>query len=77
MSYRAARLIVASVLALWGSTEMQAQTVVTPLFPGITHIKRTEQQPAFQRSGWPAPNPWLARINILLVDVKSPAVRFS
>ena len=47
MSYRAARLIVASSLALWGST-VQAQTVVTPLFPGITHIKRTEQYPPFQ-----------------------------
>ena len=38
MSYRTARLIVASGLALWGSTGVEAQTVVTPLFPGITHI---------------------------------------
>ena len=39
MSYRAARVIVASGLALWAAT-VQAQTVVTPLFPGITHITR-------------------------------------
>ena len=44
MSYRAARVIVASGLALWAAT-VQAQTVVTPLFPGITHITRTEQYP--------------------------------
>ena len=77
MSYRAARLIVASALALWGSA-VQAQTVVTPLFPGITHIKRTEQYPSFQCPGCPAPtpNPRLARINILLIDLTSPAVRF-
>ena len=36
-SYRAARLVVASGLALWVSTEVEAQTVVTPLFPGIAH----------------------------------------
>jgi hypothetical protein len=78
MSYRAARLIVASGLALWGSTGVEAQTVVTPLFPGITHIKRTEQYPPFQCPGCPAPtpNPRLARMNILLVDLTSPAVHF-
>ena len=78
MSYRAARLIVASGLALCGATGVEAQTVVTPLFPGITHIKRTEQYPAFQCPGCPAPtpNPRLARMNILLVDLTSPAVRF-
>ena len=78
MSYRAARLIVASGLALWCSTGVEAQTVVTPLFPGITHIKRTEQYPPFQCPGCPAPtpNPRLARMNILLVDLTSPAVHF-
>jgi hypothetical protein len=78
MSYRAARLIVVSGLALWGSTGVEAQTVVTPLFPGITHIKRTEQYPPFQCPGCPAPtpNPRLARMNILLVDLTSPAVHF-
>ncbi len=78
MSYRAARLIVASGLALYGAAGVEAQTVVTPLFPGITHIKRTEQLPPFQCPGCPAPtpNPRLARMNILLVDLTSPAVRF-
>jgi Phosphodiester glycosidase len=78
MSYRAARLIVASGLALWGSTGVEAQTVVTPLFPGITHIERTEQYPPFQCPGCPAPtpNPRLARMNILLVDLTSPGVHF-
>ena len=78
MSYRAARLIVASGLALCGATGVEAQTVVTPLFPGITHIKRTEQYPPFQCPGCPAPtpNPRLARMNILLVDLTSPAVHF-
>jgi len=78
MSYRAARLIVASGLALYGATGVEAQTVVTPLFPGITHIKRTEQYPPFQCPGCPAPtpNPRLARMNILLVDLTSPAVHF-
>ena len=76
MSDRAARLIVASVLALCASSAVEAQTVVTPLFPGITHIKRTEQYPPFQCPGCPAPtpNPRLARMNILLIDLTSPAV---
>jgi len=78
MSYRAARLIVALGLVLWGATGVEAQTVVTPLFPGITHIKRTEQYPPFQCPGCPAPtpNPRLARMNILLVDLTSPGVHF-
>jgi hypothetical protein len=71
-------LIVASALALWGATGVEAQTVVTPLFPGITHIKRTEQYPPFQCPGCPAPtpNPRLARMNILLIDLTSPGVHF-
>ena len=78
MSYRVARLIAASGLAFWSSTGVEAQTVVTPLFPGITHIKRTEQYPPFQCPGCPAPtpNPRLARMNILLVDLTSPGVHF-
>ena len=78
MSFRAARLIIASSLSLWISTGVEAQTVVTPLFPGITHINRTEQYPPFQCPGCPAPtpNPRLARMNILLIDLTSPAVRF-
>src|SRR4029078_4796145 len=76
MSYRAARLIVATGLALLGSTAVEAQTVVTPLFPGITHIKRTEQSPPFQCPGCPAPtpNPRMARMNILLIDLTAPEI---
>lgn len=76
MSYRVARLIVAGSLAVCGATGAAAQTVVTPLYPGITHIKRTEQLAPFQCPGCPAPtpNPRIARINILLVDLWSPAV---
>lgn len=55
MSYRAARLVVASGLALWGWTGVEAQTVVTPLYPGITHISRTEQYASFQCPDCPAP----------------------
>ena len=81
MSYRTARLFLATALALVSWTGVEAQDpdpVVTPLFPGITHIKRTEQYPAFQCPGCPAPtpNPRLARMNILLVDLTSPAVHF-
>ena len=76
MSYRAARSIVAGGLAVLGATGAAAQTVVTPLYPGITHIKRTESLAPFQCPGCPAPtpNPRIARINILLVDLWSPAV---
>ena len=78
MSYRAARFIVASGLALWVSTGVEAQTVVTQLFPGITHIKRTEQYPPFQCPGCPSPTPAprLARMNILLIDLTSPGIHF-
>ena len=78
MSYRAARLIIASGLALLSATAVEAQTVVTPLFPGVTHVKRTEQYPAFQCPGCPAPtpSPRLARMNILIVDLTAPEVHF-
>jgi hypothetical protein len=78
MSCRTARVIVVSSLALWGSTDVAAQTVVTPLFPGMTHIRRTEQYQPFQCPGCasPTPNPRLARMNILLVDLTAPEVRF-
>jgi hypothetical protein len=57
---------------------VEAQTVVTPLFPGITHIKRTEQYPPFQCPGCPAPtpNPRMARMNILLIDLTAPEIHF-
>lgn len=78
MSCRPARLIVVTALALLGSSAVEAQTVVTPLFPGITHIKRTEQYPSFQCPGCPAPtpNPRLARMNILLIDLTAPEIHF-
>jgi hypothetical protein len=78
MSYPAVRLIVASGVALWASTSAEAQTVVTPLFPGSTHIQRTEQFPPFQCPGCPAPtpNPRLARMNILLIDLTASGVHF-
>jgi hypothetical protein len=78
MFYRTARVIVASGLVLLGATAGEAQTVVTPLFPGITHIKRTEPYPAFQCPGCPAPtpSPRLARMNILLIDLTAPEVHF-
>jgi hypothetical protein len=78
MSYRTARLLLATALALVSWKGVEAQTVVTDLFPGITHIKRTEQYPAFQCPGCPAPtpSPRMARMNILIVDLTSPAVHF-
>ena len=78
MSYRSARLFLATAVALVSWTGVEAQTVVTPLFPGITHIKRTESYPPFQCPGCgaPTPNPRIARMNILLVDLTSPAVHF-
>jgi hypothetical protein len=44
----------------------------------LAHIKRTEQYPPFQCPGCPAPtpNPRLARMNILLVDLRSPWIHF-
>lgn len=78
MSCRAARVLVVSGLALCVSTGLEAQTIVTPLYPGITHIKRTEQYPPFQCPGCPAPtpSPRLARMNILLIDLTAPGIRF-
>ena len=78
MSYRTARLFLATGLALVSGTGVEADTVVTPLFPGITHIKRTENYPSFTCPGCTraTPNPRVAAMNILLVDLTSPAVHF-
>jgi hypothetical protein len=59
-------------------SRLDAQGVVTQLFPGITHISRTESLPAFRCPGCPSstPSPRLARINIVLVDLTAPEVRF-
>jgi hypothetical protein len=71
-------MFLAIALALGSWTGVEADTVVTPLFPGITHIKRTENYPPFQCPGCgsPTPNPRIARMNILLIDLTSPAVHF-
>jgi hypothetical protein len=78
MSYRVARSIVAGGLFVCVASGAEAQTIVTPLYPGITHIKRTEAYAPFQCPGCPAstPNPRMARMNILLIDLWSPAVKF-
>ena len=57
---------------------LQAQPVVTNLYPGITHIARTESLPAFQCPGCPSPtpSPRLARLNIVLVDLNTPGIAF-
>jgi hypothetical protein len=81
MTCPAVRLTLAALLAVGGSASaLQAQTepVVTQLYPGITHIRRTLSLPSFRCPGCPAPtpNPRLARINIVLVDLTAPEVRF-
>jgi len=79
MPYRAVHVILAAVLAVCGGASgLQAQTVTTHPFPGITHITRTESLPAFRCPGCPAstPSPRLARINIVLVDLNAPEIHF-
>jgi hypothetical protein len=66
-------------LAIGGAeSRLGAQGVVTHPFPGITHITRTESYPSFQCPGCPSPtpSPRLARMNILLVDLTAPEIRF-
>lgn len=79
MRHQFVSVILAAVLAVcvWGS-RLDAQGVVTHLFPGITHITRTESLPAFRCPGCPSstPSPRLARMNIVLVDLTAPEVRF-
>lgn len=54
-----------------------AQPVVTHPYPGITHITRTETMPFFRCPGCaPPPSPRLARINVVLVDLTAPEIRF-
>jgi hypothetical protein len=77
MPYRAVLFILSAILAFgfggWGST-LGAQEVVTQAFPGITHISRTLELPSFQCPGCPRATP--AKINIVLVDLNAPEVRF-
>lgn len=96
MSVRVVRTMVVLVLAgsSWlAGAQAQADTtelVTTPLYPGITHIKRTD---SLARVTYTCPsdssvttctpgcpqsttNPRIAAMNILLIDLTSPAVKF-
>jgi hypothetical protein len=68
----------AVIVALAAVAHLDAQGVVTHPFPGITHITRTDSLPSFRCPGCPAPtpNPRLARMNIVIVDLNAPEVRF-
>jgi Phosphodiester glycosidase len=79
MSHRLVGLLFLAALAVdRAECRLEAQGVVTHGFPGITHITRTESFPSFQCPGCPSPtpSPRLARMNILLVDLTAPEVRF-
>ena len=79
MSSRTIRTILGAVLAVGaGASELRAQDIETHPFPGMTYIKRTLSLPPFQCPGCPAPtpNPRLARINIVLIDLTAPEIRF-
>src|SRR5262245_40207643 len=70
--------VAAGLLICGGTSTLADQPVITHPFPGITYITRTESLPPFQCFGCPAPtpNPRLAVMNILLIDLTSPAVHF-
>jgi len=82
MSYRRVGAILAAALAVCGWTaSVQAQTqavTTTHPFPGITYVKRTDWLPPFQCPGCtsPTPNPRIANMNIVLVDLNAPEIRF-
>ena len=78
MSHRAVRVSLVGVLAVCGwAYEVEAQTVTTNPYPGITYIKRTETMPYFRCPGCPAPPPTrYARMNIVLVDLTAPEIHF-
>jgi hypothetical protein len=82
MSYRRVGVILAAALAVGGwavSVQAQTQTVTTTHpFPGITYIKRTDWLPPFQCPGCgsPTPNPRIANMNIVLVDLTAPEIHF-
>ena len=73
----ARRAIALAAVAVCGwSSGVRAADVTHP-YPGITHIKRTDTMPFFRCPGCPLPpSPRLARINIVLVDLTAPEVRF-
>ena len=79
MAHRFVSLMFVAALALGeADSRLEAQGVVTQTFPGITHISRTESYPAFQCPGcaFPTPSPRLARMNIVLIDLTAPEIRF-
>jgi hypothetical protein len=79
MSHRAVGAVLVTGLTVCGwATGLEAQPVVTHPFPGITYIKRTDSLLPFQCPGCgaPTPNPRLARMNILLIDLTNPAIHF-
>jgi len=79
---RAVKVILAVVAVVGGGAvgvEAQTQTVTTTHpFPGITYIKRTDWLPPFQCPGCgsPTPNPRIANMNIVLVDLNAPEIHF-
>src|SRR5713101_5578321 len=78
MSYRSVRVILAAVLAVCGwASGLQADDETHP-FPGITHITRTKEYPAFQCFGClrPTPSPRIANMNIVLIDLTAPEIHF-
>jgi hypothetical protein len=82
MSCRVLKVILAAALAVCGwavTVQAQIQTVTTTHpFPGITYIKRTDWLLPFQCPGCgsPTPNPRIANMNIVLVDLNAPEIHF-
>ncbi|HEV7500195.1 MAG TPA: phosphodiester glycosidase family protein [Vicinamibacteria bacterium] len=79
MSRQTIRVMLAAVLAVGtGASALQAQDSETNPFPGLTYIKRTLLLPPFQCFACPnpTPNPRIARINILVIDLGAPEIRF-
>lgn len=65
MSGRTVGVVLAAALSVLGrATSLGADQVVTQVYPGITHIARTETSPR------------ALRMNIVLVDLTAPEVRF-
>jgi hypothetical protein len=79
MSRRFVYVLLVAVFIFCGcGSALQAQGVVTHPYPGITYITRTDSLPPFQCPGCgsPTPNPRLARMNIVLVDLTAPEIHF-
>jgi hypothetical protein len=86
MSSRRAVAIVLAVLAFvaWATT-VSAQypgtttsQTITQIYPGVTWIVRTDSLPWFRCPGCGSstPNPRLAKMNILVIDLTAPGVHF-